>query len=168
MNDLITRATQTLSDRVHAIQDPVPEFSMRHFVVGQHDTPGQQWAQAVLELDNRIMAIATADIDIKIANKKIEALERRGTAIAALKADKIRLELKAAERARLGTLRGVGHLLKILAELEAAHGDRGWTRAELDAELPDYWKLRAQRQAIHDLNFHGRVGVGNQDMLWMM
>jgi hypothetical protein len=168
MNDLIAQATQTLSERVQAIQDPVPEFSMRRFVVGQHDTPGQQWAQAVLELDNRIMAIATADVDIKIAHKKIEALEQRGTEIALLKADKIRLELKVVERARLGTLRGVGHLLKIITELEAAHGGHGWTRAELDAELPEYWKLRAQRQAIHDLNFHGRVGVGNQDMLWMM
>ncbi len=167
MHDLITLARETLVDRVAAIQDPTPEFSMRHFVVGQHDMPGQQWAQAVLELDNRIMAVAMADIDEKIGLARIERLEARGTKVGLLRAERIRLELAQVERARLGTVRGIGHLLKIIDELEREHGGP-WTREQLDAELPEYWDRRAQRQALQDLNFHGRVGVGNQEMLWMM
>lgn len=168
MNDLIARATETLADRVWAIQDPTPEFSMRHFVVGQHDTNGQRWAQAVLELDNRLMAIATAEIDQQIAEEKIARYEMRGTKIARLRADKLRLELAQLERARLGTERGVGHLLKIIGELEALHDGRGWSREELDAEQPEYWQLRSSRQVLQDLNATGRVGVGNQDMMRMM
>ena len=167
MNDLIERGKATVADRVWTIQDPTPEFSMRHFVVGQHDTDGMRWSQAVLELDNRLMAIAAADIDTQIANLKIHRLDQRGTSIALLKANKIRIELAQVERARLGTMRGVEHLLKIIAELEAKH-EGPWTREQINAELPEYWNLRAQRQAIQDLNFHGKIGIGNQDMLRMM
>lgn len=168
MNDLITRAKETLADRVDAIQDPTPEFSMRHFVVGQHDTPGQAWAQAILELDNRILALAESDIEVKIANLKIADYEKSGEPIDLLESEKVRIGLMRTERARLGTMRGIGHLLKIISELEAAHERRGWTREELDAEQEEYWHRRLARQALQDLNATGRVQVGNQDALRMI
>jgi hypothetical protein len=168
MTDLIPRAQDTLSRRVWAIQDPTPEFAMRHFVVGQHDTPGQRWAQAVLELDNRLMALAVSDVDRRIAHIKIDRLERRGGEIAKLKADKIRLELAQLERATLGAERGIAHLLKIIAELESDHNGHGWTREELDAEQREYWHRRLSRQALQDLIATGRIGVGNQEALWQI
>lgn len=166
--DLIARCRTELAEDFLAIQDPTPEYSMRHFVVGQHDTPGQRWAQTVLELQNRLTALAGAEIDREICRLRIVALEKRGTPIALLKAKKKRLELTQLQWAELGTRRGVEHLLKIRSELEAAHDGRGWTREELDAEQPEYWSLRGQRQALQDVNAHGAVQVGNQDMLRMM
>lgn len=168
MNDLITLAKQTLADRVDAIQDPLPLYEMEHFVVGQHDTPGRQWSQAILELDNRILAVADSDIEVQIANLKIADYEKSGEPIALLEAEKVRIGLMRTERARLGTMRGIGHLLKIIGELEEIHEGRGWTREELDAEQEEYWHRRLARQALQDTIATGRVGVGNQDALRMI
>lgn len=141
---------------------------MRHFVVGQHDAAGQQWAQCVLETQNRLMAVAAADCDVELAELKLRKLEKRATRKSRIKAKKMRIELRGIALARLGTIRGIGHLLKIKHDLESQHGGRGWTRAELDAEQPEYWQRRLDRQALLDINATGRVGVGNQDALRMV
>ena len=168
MNDLILQCERDFRDDWWAIQCPTPLYPMRHFVVGQHDTPGQQWAQCTLELKNRIQNLRRGEIGRRKLMRKIARLDEIGTEAARDRADELRIELEDLEYAEGGTIREVEHLLKIKAELEAAHGGRGWTRDELDAEQPTYWIERAKRQALQDLNAHGKVMVGNQDMLRMM
>ncbi len=173
MNELIRPDDESLSKDFEAIQDPTPEFSMRHFVVGQHHTKGQQWAQTTLELQNRAFAVAIHDIEAEIQLTKIDGLEGNVSIAEAkqkirlLKAKKIRLEIRSAELARIGTVRGIEHLVRIKNELESEHEGRGWSREELDGELAEYWGRRLSWQAAMDLNATGRVGVGNQDALRM-
>ncbi len=114
------------------------------------------------------MALATSDCDVELCQLKIDRLEKRNTEVSRIKAKKARIELRGVELARLGTIRGLGHLLKIKGELESQHDGRGWTREEIDAEQPEYWQRRLDRQALHDMNASGRVAVGNQDALRMV
>jgi hypothetical protein len=168
MNDLIKKWQTDLQDAWWEIQCPTPLYPMRHFVVGQHDTLGQQWAQCMLELKNRIQNLRRAAIGRRRLIRRISNLEAKQSEPARDRADELRIDLEELQYAEGGTIREVGHLLTIMAELEARHDGKGWTREELDAEQPMYWNLRAQRQAIQDLNAHGNVMVGNQDMLRMM
>ncbi len=165
MNEIIQKCQNALSGHLEAIQGPLPEFAMRHLVIGQHDTPAQQWAHAVLEMEQRLFSIAESDIDVDIIDLRIDKLRARGTPIALRKANKLELGKARVKLARRGAIHDLTGLLKIKCDLEAQHCGRGWTREELDADLPEYWRLRSQRQMIADLNHQGRVSVGNQELL---
>lgn len=168
MNDLILKCERDFREDWWAIQKATPFYPMLHFVVGQHDTPGQQWAQCTLELKNRIQNLRRAEIGRRKLKRKIAKLETIGTPAALDKAEELGIDLQDLEYAEGGTIREAEDLIKIKAMLESKHDGRGWTREQLDAEQPTYWNLRAQRQAIQDLNAHGKIMVGNQDMLRMM
>lgn len=163
MNDLILKCESELAEAIAAIQQPRPAFVLRHFVVGQHDTPGQQWAQCILEMQLKLQAIATAEIDRQLAELRLARLEKRGTRAALLKAEKVRIELRSLEWAKLGAERELASLLQIKESF-----GRNWTREELDEEQEEYWNRRLARQAMQDVNGTGRVGVGNQDALRMI
>jgi hypothetical protein len=60
----------------------------------------------------------------------------------------------------LGALREFESLYKIWQSFP-----KKYTRQEIDAAQPDYWKLRLERQAQQDLQATGRIGVGNSEAL---
>jgi hypothetical protein len=146
-----------------AIQQPRTEFQLRHFVVGQHETAGQQWAQCVLEIQNKLSTLALAAIDRKIAETKIANLKRRNTEIANLKAAKLGIELQQLAWAETGARRELAALIKIMDSF-----GRDWSRDQLDTEQSDYWRRRLARQASQDLTATGRIGIGNQDAMRMI
>lgn len=165
MNEIIKKCQSAIADHLEAIQGPLPEFAMRHLVIGQHDTPAQQWAHVILEIEQRIFSYADSQIDVEIIGHKITKLEKIGTPIALCKIRKLEIGRRRIELAQRGAIHDLTGLLRIKADLEAAHGGRGWTREELDADLPEYWQLRSQRQVMADLNNQGRVSVGNQELM---
>lgn len=164
MNELALQLERDsdFSKALVAIQQPRTAYVLRHFVVNQHDTLGQRWAQCVLEMQQKVAALATAQIDREIAEIQIARLKKRGTPIALLKAKKKQIELKQLEWAEIGAARE-------LADLKAIYDEFGrmWTREELEQEQAEYWTLRLNRQAMQDVNANGRIGVGNQDALRM-
>lgn len=167
MNNLIKKAEASIAGAVEAIQQPRTMQVLRAFVVNQHDTPGQQWAQCVLEAQIKMTCLAEAGISREELQHKIKKLKRKKGGKSDRKLRRHRIALKQLEWAALGASRELECLLTIKEELEASHVGRGWTREELDAEQPEYWRLRLTRQAMQDVNATGRVGVGNQDALRM-
>lgn len=173
-SDIITNLEQlesSLRDAVLAIQQPRTDYELRAFVVGQHQSRPRAWAQCVLEEQNKIVAVRRGLLSERQLLRRIAHLEAiaagepvdddaKKRADAADDAEAARLDLIELQLARLGAERE----LAALENLRLSFG-RGYSRDELNAAEPEYWRQRLLRQASQDVNACGRVGVGNQEAL---
>lgn len=159
MNDLIERCDKDLADAIRAIQQPRTNFQLQHFVVGQHDTEPRRWWQCVLELQIKIQNLKRAAIQRRQIERKIKAL-RNGGDEAKDEGALLMLDLQDQELAVLGAIRETETLYAIFKSFP-----RGYTREELDAAEAEYWHKRLTRQARHEINATGVIGVGNQEAL---
>lgn len=174
MTDLIPQSDLAkFAESERAIQQARTPFELAHFVVGQHDAEPRAWAQCTLELGIKIRNLRRAQIGERKQIRQIDYLETiaRGDtpdeeakkrADAADDADLAKIDLEEQSLAVLGAFREA----QALKALYDSFG-RTYTRDELNAAEPDYWRRRLNRQAMHDTNAHGRIGVGNQDALRM-
>lgn len=162
MNDELIRTCQaSIAAAIYEIQQPRTPTEIAAFVVGQHDMPGRQWAQCTLEIQLKISALRRAQISERQLQRRIARLEARGTEAALDKAELLRIDLEDQSLAVLGAVRELQALYSLWQSMKP------YTRDELNAEEPEYWKRRLSRQAAQDIAAHGRVGVGNQDALRM-
>jgi hypothetical protein len=145
------------------IQMPRSEYELRKFVIESQDTPAKAYAHCVLELSNKYDNLRLANIDVQIKEHEIADLEVKGDKISMLEAQKKRIELEQTNRARLGALREFEALYRIWNEFE-----HKYTRAEIDADQPEYWNRRISRQANNDMVATGRVSPSNVDALHMI
>lgn len=151
-----------LQEDFEAIQMARPPFVLEKFVVGAHrqDSEAQGWAHCVLEMKIKYDAIRRARIGRQIILLEINRLEASGDEIDKLKAGLKRIDLEEQDRAELGAIRE----FEALYHIYRSFGKR-YTRDELNASQPEYWRNRLTRQARQDLLAAGRIGQGNQDAL---
>ena len=142
------------------IQMPRSAYTIEKFVVGQHDTIEMQFAQCVLEIQIKVDNLRRAKLNRRKLEIKIEEYESKGTELDQIEADLVRIDLQEQDRAVLGALREFEALYKIYQSFP-----KKFTRQEIDAAQPEYWKLRLERQAQQDLQSTGRIGVGNNEAL---
>lgn len=160
--DLVKKIEELKAD-IDAIQQPRSDFALTHFVVGAHDLPGRQRAQAVLELQIKMFNIKRAQLDERrlLAEKykqKAVAEYSRGQyekEIAEIEIERIETDLAELRLARIGSIREAQCLLAILEHLPK------YTYEELQAEEAQYWQARLSRQALQDLRTTGSIGQGN-------
>lgn len=145
------------------IQMPRSEYELRKFVIESQDTQAKAYAHCVLELSNKYDALRLANIDVQIKEHEIEELEAKKDTVSMLEASKKKIELEQTNRARLGALREFEALYRIWQEFP-----KHYTRAEIDADQPDYWNKRIARQANSDMQSTGRVSSSNLDALRMI
>lgn len=157
--NLIEHCETALADAIHAIQQPRTNYQLRHFVVGQHDTEPRRWWQCVLELQIKIQNLKRATIQRRQIERKIAALQD-GDDESRDQAALLALDLEDQDLAILGALRETETLYAIFRAFP-----RGYTRDELDAAEAEYWQKRLTRQARHEFNATGTIGVGNQEAL---
>jgi len=163
MDDRINNVIETIKELEGAfleIQQPRTGYVLEKFVVGQHDTEQQQYAQCVLEMQVKYDNIRRAKLNKRKLEIKIAELEEKNTELDQIEADLIKIDLQEQDRAMLGALREFEYLYKIWQSFS-----KKYTRQELDANQDQYWKLRLQRQAYQDVQSTGRVGVGNHEAL---
>jgi hypothetical protein len=139
---------------------PRSMYALTHFVVGQHDTPGQQRRQVLAELKGMLFNLADSVDDARLLELDIQDLEgakeldERGEINLARK----KRHLRGAQITLRNQLAECDNLLKILNQIPK------YTREELEAEEPEYWRRRLNRQ--HNL---GQLGdFGNLDAQLMM
>lgn len=132
------------------------DYQLRHFVVGQHDTPEMRFRQILLEAKDLIFKIKNAEIEVEITQRKIEKLESSGDAIKHLKAEQLRLGLGLA----LEALEGARRELRYLAELSKDY--RYYSPEEIEANQGEYWEKRLTRQVTTDrMAAENGVSAGN-------
>lgn len=152
----------------HEIQMPRSPFVLQHFVVGQHDTAPQQYAQCVLEMQIKWEGIRRARIQRRRLDLEIEHIETEITyekdehkrGLLECDFETKRIDLEELERALMGAIREFEALYTIWQAFP-----QHYTREELDAAQPEYWARRLERQARLDQLATGRVGVGNLEAL---
>jgi hypothetical protein len=145
------------------IQMPRTEYELRKFVIESQDTPAKAYAHCVLELSNKYDNLRLANIDVQIKEHEIAELEAKKDKISKLEAQKKRIELEQTNRARVGALREFEALYRIWHEFP-----HKYTRAEIDADQPEYWDKRIARQSNNDMISSGRVSASNVDALRMI
>ena len=160
LNQELNKVVSELQNAFLEIQQPRTEFTLRHFVVGQHDTIEQQYAQCVLEMQIKYDNIRRALLSKKRIEIEIKELESKNTEIDLIDAEIKKIDLEAQDRAIVGAWREFQVLYKIWNEFP-----KKYTRQELDLAQPEYWQKRIARQANQDLIAMGRIQVGNQESL---
>jgi hypothetical protein len=141
------------------IQMPRTKFALTHFVVGQHDTPEQQYLQCVLELQIKYDNIRRAQLNKKKVLIKISKLEQENTEESLIDAELMRIDLEEQDRALLGALRE----FKVLYDIYESSPK--YTREQIDAAQPEYWRRRLNRQAQQEQSTTGNIGTGNMEAL---
>jgi len=117
------------------------KYQLRNFIIGQHDTRPMQWRQILLEAQSLAYNIRMAELDIKKKHLEIDRLLATGNAIDAIEAEEKRLGIILTERTLAGAQLELDWLGEIAAEIGA------FSLEDIEADQPEYWQLRLQRQA---------------------
>ena len=168
--ELVTRENtarteiESLRDDILSIQQPRSDYQLEHFVVGSHDLPGRQRAQAILELQAKLFAIQRNQleqqrIEIEIKQNKSKVADTYEGKLAELEVSRLEVNLAELELTRIGSLRETEFLLKLLGSLPK------YTYEQLQEEEQKYWERRLERQALEDVVQMGRVSAGNLDAI---
>jgi hypothetical protein len=129
-------------------------YQLRHFVVGQHDTPQMQYRQILLEVKSLVTKIRFAELDAEKLRLKLEALS--DDPLDAIKAEKYRMSIALI----FDGLEGARRELAFLVEL--AHEYPQYTPQDIEDNQPDYWTHRLQRQATLDrMSVEHQISAGN-------
>ena len=129
------------------------DFQLENFVVNAHTSPERQYAQCVLELQNKYYSIKQADISPRKINHQIK------TETCPFAIEEKQLELEQLDIAMLGALREFDTLYKIYQKFPR------YTNEQLQKAESKYWLERLTSQAQQDIESSGSVSVGNAEAL---
>lgn len=124
------------------VQQPRSRFQLERFVLGQHATPEMQYYQTCIELQDMIYKYQVAQINVQKQELKIARLRETGDEIKELKAQELEIGLRQTRLAMIGAERELNHLIDIFNSF-----DKKYTREEIEAAQPDYWKARLTTNA---------------------
>lgn len=118
------------------------DYQLRHFVIGQHDTPHMRYRQILMEVKQLVMKIRLAELDVE---KKRIKLDRLGDdPLEQIKAEKLRLGIAVTLDLMEGARRELNCLLKLAEEYPQ------YTPQDIEDNQQEYWEARLQRQANVD------------------
>lgn len=155
----ITARIEALRADIEAIQQPRSDFAIKHFVVGQHDTPARQRQQAVLELQIKLFNIRRAQIEEQKLKIQQARLRKSQDELDVLEAERLELDEAEMRLARMGAIREAEALLAIVDALPK------FTYEEYQEAEAEYWARRLSRQALQDLRATGTISVGNLEAI---
>lgn len=145
----IIKKIERLESEITEFQQPRSDFALRHFVVGQHDLPGRQRLQAIMELQVKMFAMKRSLIEREKLTLEIERWKRKLTDNDDLMARRAELGIKEKELdlaeldlALLGAAREAETLYRILSTMPK------YTREQVEAEESEYWMRRLTRQYV--------------------
>lgn len=119
-------------------------YQLQHFVVDQHDTAPMQWRQIVLEAQSLIMNIRISELEMEKAQIEMERLSESDDPIDKIDAEIKRIGMVASERALQAARLELAWLQELADEVGV------YTFEQIEADQPEYWALRLNRQASMD------------------
>lgn len=175
MIDLISREEKILSviegirGDIEAIQQNRSNYQIKHFVVGQHQTPARQRMQTVLELQIKLFNIRRAQLSADKINVELDRLISSGERmepfdekLRMIEIEEKKTDLAEIELSRLSQVREAECLYAILHELPT------FTYEQYQEEEDKYWILRIGEQIELSRLNTGAPGVGNHQALLQM
>lgn len=143
------------------IQKPRSRFQLEKFVVGQHDTPEQQYKQTLIEIQNLYYTLKTVNLSLKKDKIEIDRLRATGDEIDELDAQIKEIGLEQTLLVAIGTQRELSDLIEIWESFE-----HKYTYEEIEKTQPEYWSARLTRQArLEALGSGGQIGWSSLDAL---
>lgn len=124
-------------EAIAEVQQPRSTFQLERFVTGSHALPEMQYYQTCLELQDLIYKYELAKIGVKKAELKIKRLRETGDEMKELKAQETEIGLTQTRLAMIGAKRELESLVTIFDSFP-----NKFTRLEIEAAQPDYWKAR--------------------------
>ena len=135
-------------------------YQLRQFVIGQHDTAPMQWRQILIETQDLAYKIRMAELDCERKRIEIQKLSATDDTLDVIEAEEKRLGLTLTERTLQGAYLELGWLEELADEV-GAHSFE-----EIEANQPEYWKLRLNRQAgIDQLSVQQGISAGNLESM---
>lgn len=136
------------------------EYQLRQFVVGQHDTLPMQWRQVVIEAQDLIYKIKSAEILIAKTKIEIDKLIESGDPVGVLDAEQKRLDIALTQLALDGANLELSWLKTLASEIGS------FSIEDIENDQPNYWSKRLQRQADTDvLACKQGISVGNLESM---
>lgn len=130
------------------------DYQLRHFVVGQHDTPEMRYRQILIEVKQLVMKIKLAELDVQKKQIKLERLT--SDPLDQVKAEKLRLGIAVTSDQIEGARRELECLLVMANEYP------NYTPQDIEDNQQEYWESRLQRQATLDrMSIEQQVSTGN-------
>lgn len=130
------------------------DYQLRHFVIGQHDTPQMQYRQILMEVKQLVMKIRLAELDVEKKRIKLERLT--DDPLDQIKAEKLNLGIAITLDLIEGARRELAFLLKLSEEYPQ------YTPQDIENNQQEYWEARLQRQATLDrMSIEQQVSAGN-------
>lgn len=137
------------------------KFQLRHFVINQHDTPAMQWRQILIEAQDMAYKIRSAELGLQKSRIELDRLLASDDPIDQIDAEQKNLDITLTERVLAGARLELAWLQEIAEEV----GPHSFE--QIEADQPEYWRKRLQRQADTDVLAAQRgISAGNiQSML---
>lgn len=130
------------------------DYQLRHFVIGQHDTPEMRYRQILMEIKQLLIKIRFAELDVQKKQIKIERLT--SDPLDEIKAEKHRISMTITLDLIEGARRELDYLLGMAAEYPQ------YTPQDIEDNQREYWEARLQRQANLDrLSVEQQVSASN-------
>ena len=149
-----------LEEALEIINSGRTRYQLKHFVLGQHHSPEEQFRQLLLEANSLIEGIAEQELEMKKLEAEAEELRATGK-----KSDGYEAELKELKaRSKKKHLKGMS---EELAYIKAMFEDSPkFSKEEIEDAQADYWKTRLTRVAqLQMLSRQGGVDWAYLDSL---
>lgn len=156
----LLQSNHPLFDAFKQVSRPRTRFQLEKFVIGQHDTPEQQYKQLVLELNNLYYAYQVNSLLCKKSELEIAALRATGNPVDEIDAQIKELGLEQTYIVMLGAKSEFDDLLALWKESPIKY-----SADDLEALQPIYWDARLTRQAQLEAVGRNEVTFGNLDAL---
>lgn len=131
-------------------------YQLKHFVIDNHPTAPMRWRQILLETQDLLYKIRSAEIHQQKQAIERDRLIATGDPIDALDAEQKQLDMILTERTLIAAKQELEWLQEIAEEIGV------FTFEEIEADQPDYWVKRLKQQADLDvLSVQQGIGVGN-------
>ena len=110
--EITNKMPNELIEKYVEIIQPRSNYQLEHFVIGQHETPEQQYIQCLNEIHNLYYTIQNVSLELKKAELEAERLKATGDEIDAISAELKLLGIEQTKTVAVGAFRELDYLLK--------------------------------------------------------
>jgi hypothetical protein len=134
------------------------DYQLRHFVVGQHDTPQMRYRQILIEVKSLVTKIRLAELDVEKQRIKLNALAEEPLDL--IEAEELRIGIALTLDAMEAAKRELSFLMSLAEEYPQ------YTQKEIEDNQKEYWEARLQRQAtLEQMGMQQGVSSGNLESM---
>lgn len=119
------------------------DYQLKHFVIGQHDTPEMQYRQIILEVKSLLVKIKMAELEVKRCEIKLKRLS--DDELDQIDAEEYRISISVTNDAIEAAKEELGFLLNLAKNYQHYSPD------DIENNQREYWEKRLEKQANFEI-----------------